>query len=93
MKHRFRRALLAAAMGIGVTAAAGAVAQEIKIGVLATLEGPFAVPGQDSMRGAELALSEVNYTIAGKKVNLIKGSSNANPDVAVNAARKLVEQD
>jgi branched-chain amino acid transport system substrate-binding protein len=93
MKHRFRRALLAAAMGIGVTTAAGAVAQEIKIGVLATLEGPFAVPGQDSMRGAELALSEVNYTIAGKKVNLIKGSSNANPDVAVNAARKLVEQD
>ena len=93
MQHTFRRALLEAAMGIGVAAAAGAGAQEIKIGALATLEGPFAVPGQDSMRGVELALSEVNYTIAGKKVILIKGSSNANPDVAVNAARKLVEQD
>ena len=72
MQHTFRRALLAAAMGIGVAAAAGAGAQEIKIGALATLEGPFAVPGQDSMRGVELALSEVNYTIAGKKVILSK---------------------
>ncbi len=93
MKQTFRRALLAAAMGVGVATATGAGAQEIKIGVLATLEGPFAVPGQDSMRGAELALSEVNYMVAGKKVTMIKGSSNANPDVAVNAARKLVEQD
>src|SRR5262249_51397857 len=93
MKHQLRRGLLAMAIGAAVAYAAAAGAQEIKIGALATLEGPFAVPGQDSMRGVELALSEVNYTIAGKKVNLIKGSSNANPDVAVNAARKMVEQD
>jgi branched-chain amino acid transport system substrate-binding protein len=68
-------------------------AQEIKIGVLATLEGPFAVPGQDSMRGAELALAEANFTAGSKKITWIKASSNANPDVAVNATRKLIEQD
>jgi branched-chain amino acid transport system substrate-binding protein len=73
--------------------AGAASAQEIKIGVLATLEGPFAIPGQDSMRGAELALSEANFTAGGKKITWIKASSNANPDVAVNATRKLVEQD
>ena len=28
----------------------------IKVGLLATLEGPFTVLGQDSVRGAELAL-------------------------------------
>ncbi len=65
----------------------------IKIGVLATLEGPFAVLGQDSMRGVELALKEHNCMAGGKKIELIKGSSNATPDTAVNAARKLVEQD
>jgi branched-chain amino acid transport system substrate-binding protein len=86
------RIVLASLTVLCLLAGAGA-AQEIKIGVLATLEGPFAVPGQDSMRGAELALSEANFTAGGKKITWIKASSNANPDVAVNATRKLVEQD
>jgi branched-chain amino acid transport system substrate-binding protein len=86
----FGAAALAACMAFTPSALAQ---QEIKIGVLATLEGPFAVPGQDSMRGAELALSEHNFTAGGRKIVWIKASSNANPDVAVNAARKLVEQD
>jgi branched-chain amino acid transport system substrate-binding protein len=65
----------------------------IKVGLLATLEGPFTVLGQDSVRGAELALKEANYTAGGKKIEVIKGSSDASPDSAVKAARKLVEQD
>ena len=65
----------------------------IKVGLLATLEGPFTVLGQDGVRGAELAFKEVNYTAGGKKIEVIKGSSDASPDSAVKAARKLVEQD
>jgi branched-chain amino acid transport system substrate-binding protein len=65
----------------------------IKVGLLATLEGPFTVLGQDSVRGAELALKEANYMAGGKKIDIIKGSSDASPDSAVKAARKLVEQD
>ncbi|HKU99794.1 MAG TPA: ABC transporter substrate-binding protein [Vineibacter sp.] len=65
----------------------------IKIGLLATLEGPFAAGGQDGMRGAELALKQRGGTVAGKKIEFIKASSDAKPDVAVNATRKLVEQD
>jgi len=65
----------------------------IKVGLLATLEGPFTVLGQDSVRGAELALKEASYTAGGKKLEIIKGSSDASPDSAVKAARKLVEQD
>ena len=49
--------------------------------------------GQDSMRGAELALKEAGYKAGGKKIEIIKGSSDASPDSAVKAARKLVEQD
>lgn len=82
----------------GVALAAGlalpAQAQEtIKIGLLATLEGPFAAGGQDGMRGAELAVRQRNGMVAGKRIEVVKASSNAQPDVAVNAARKLVEQD
>jgi branched-chain amino acid transport system substrate-binding protein len=67
--------------------------QPVKIGLLATLEGPFAAGGQDGMRGAELAVRERNGMVAGRKIELIKASSDAKPDVAVNATRKLVEQD
>jgi branched-chain amino acid transport system substrate-binding protein len=65
----------------------------IKVGLLATLEGAFTILGQDSIRGAELALNEAGYTAGGKKIEVIKGSSDATPDSAVKAARKLVEQD
>ena len=65
----------------------------IKVGLLATLEGPFTVLGQDGVRGAELAFKEANYTAGGKTIEVIKGSSDASPDSAVKAARKLVEQD
>jgi branched-chain amino acid transport system substrate-binding protein len=91
-----RRNLFAAAMGaVSLMAlSAGAYAQEtIKIGLLATLEGPFAAGGQDGMRGAELAVKQRNGMVAGKKIEILKASSDAKPDVAVNATRKLVEQD
>ncbi len=83
----------AAAAVSGFGGAAWAQGAPIKIGLLATLEGPFAAGGADGMRGAELALIQRGGMVAGRKVEIIKGSSNANPDVAVNATRKLVEQD
>ncbi len=65
----------------------------IKIGGLATLEGPFIALGEDGIRGIELALREFNHTAGGKKIELITGSSDATPDSAIRSARKLVEQD
>lgn len=91
-----RRALTRTALALamaGAFAGSAHAQQTIRIGALATLEGPFAVPGQDGMRGVELALAERNFTVGGKKIELIKGSSNAQPDSAVAGARKLVEQD
>src|SRR5262245_13102533 len=83
-----------AGTAVATVLAAGAQAQEtIKIGLLATLEGPFAAGGQDGMRGAELALKEKGGMAGGKKIVFLKGSSDATPDKAVNATRKLVEQD
>jgi branched-chain amino acid transport system substrate-binding protein len=93
-KKTFVRALVAA--GILAVLSGGALAQSpppVKIGLLATLEGPFAAGGQDGMRGAELAVRQRNGVVAGRKIEIIKASSDAKPDVAVNATRKLVEQD
>lgn len=88
----FGRTLLAVAMGVAFASAAHAQ-ETIKIGLLATLEGPFAAGGQDGIRGAELALKQMGGMAGGKKIEFIKGSSDATPDKAVNATRKLVEQD
>ena len=86
-----RRTLLAAAVA---AVASPAMAQDtIKMGALATLEGAFTVLGEDGMRGVKMALEEFGYTAGGKKIELVTGSSDASPDSAVRATRKLVEQD
>jgi len=94
MSKFFRTITLSTLAIVLATTLTSAYAQEtLKMGALATLEGPFTVLGQDGMRGVELALKEHNYMAGGKKIELIKASSNATPDSAVAATRKLVEQD
>ena len=88
-----RSALGAAAVMAFMGQAWAQQGQPVKIGLLATLEGPFAAGGADGMRGAELAVKQRNGVVAGRPIQIIKGSSDAKPDVAVNATRKLVEQD
>lgn len=65
----------------------------IRIGGVMTLEGPFTVLGQEAVRAMEMALEEVNYSVAGKRIEWIKESTDGRPDVAVGKARKLIEQD
>ncbi len=72
---------------------APAQAEAIKIGLLATFEGPFTVLGEDGLRGAMVAVDEVGGKVAGMDIEIVRGSSDASPDSAVRAARKLVEQD
>jgi branched-chain amino acid transport system substrate-binding protein len=93
-KRIWVRSLLGAAAATALmSSAAWAQGQPVKIGLLATLEGPFAAGGADGMRGAELAVKQRGGVVAGRKIEIIKASSDAKPDVAVNATRKLVEQD
>ena len=88
------RSLMGAAAATALTGSAWAQqGQPVKIGLLATLAGPFAAGGADGMRGAELAAKQRGGVVAGRKIEIIKASSDAKPDVAVNSTRKLVEQD
>ncbi|MEJ8571509.1 ABC transporter substrate-binding protein [Microbaculum marinum] len=67
--------------------------EPLKIGVTATLEGTYTVLGEDGMRGFEVALQEYNKTAGGRPIEVIVASTDASPDSAVRAVRKLVEQD
>ncbi len=49
--------------------------------------------GEDSMRGALMAIDDFGGKVGGKKIEIVKGSSDGSPDSAVRAIRKLVEQD
>ncbi len=92
-KRLWVRSMLGAAALWALAGGSWAQGQPVKIGLLATLEGPFAAGGADGMRGAELAVKQRGGVVAGRKIEIIKASSDAKPDVAVNATRKLVEQD
>jgi branched-chain amino acid transport system substrate-binding protein len=91
----------------GAAGGAGDDPDVIRIGLLSTLEGPFKPLGEAANQGAKLALLEaggtltgtgpldtvVGATVGGKPVELfIEGSNNVSPDIAVNAARRLVDE-
>ena len=89
-----RRMLLGLGLAATLAVPSMAVAEDsIKIGVLATFEGAFAVLGDDSMRGAVMAIDDFGGKVGGKTIEIVKASSNGSPDSAVRAVRKLVEQD
>ena len=73
--------------------ASGVIAEPLKVGVLATLEGTYTVLGEDGVRGLKTALTEANFTAGGREIEIIIASTDASPDSAVRAARKVVEQD
>jgi len=85
------------ALAAAFTAVAGAgtahAADKVKIGVTATLEGTYTVLGEDGMRGYELAVKAHAGKAGGKAIETIVGSTDASPDSALRAAKKLVEQD
>jgi ABC-type branched-subunit amino acid transport system substrate-binding protein len=85
--------------------AGGAQAQEkIKVGVTATLEGTYTLLGEDGIRGFKVALlhyggkigdnaSDLSIKAGGKELEFVIASTDATPDSAVRAVRKLIEQD
>lgn len=75
-------------------AAFGAPAgNQITIGILSAFTGVFSGFGEMQKEGAVLALEEVNYTVAGKKINVIYADDQLDNEQAVTKAKQLVEQD
>ena len=80
--------LSAAALGVPVAAQAA----PIKVGVLAPLTGVVASGGREMVDGTQFWFDHINNEIAGRKVELVIEDDASNPDVALQKARRLVEQ-
>src|ERR1700724_1756750 len=72
---------------------APAAAEELRIGLIAPVTGPFAQVGTDMTNGFKMYLDEVDSNFAGAKVNLIIEDSQGKPDTAVTKAKKLILED
>jgi branched-chain amino acid transport system substrate-binding protein len=70
-----------------------ATSAEIKIGIVATLIGPYEALGKEGVAGVELAVGEFGGSVAGKKITLAVRGSNAIPDSAVQAVQSLLDED
>ncbi len=65
----------------------------IKIGVLAPITGPLATPGAEMVEGLKMFWEQNNYTVAGRKVELVIGDTTCNPDQALTQARRMALQE
>lgn len=64
----------------------------IKIGLMAPLTGVVAAGGREMVDGFQMYLDEKGGMMGGRKVELIVEDDGANPDMALQKARRLVEQ-
>ncbi len=91
MKAARFAAILGGVLTLGVAAPAGA--EELRIGFLAPMTGPFAQVGEDMANGFKMYLEEVKSSFAGAPVKFILEDEQAKPDVGVTKAKKVILQD
>ena len=102
MKNFNRRDAIKA--GLGLTAAPlfatpfltyGAGEKPLRIGMHDPITGTYAAEGESEIRGAKLALAEINAKggILGRKVDLLIEDDAANAGLAAQKAHKLIEKD
>lgn len=93
---RLVRGLLVAALTLAVCATAWAQEKTIKIGVIYDLTGPFAGGGSElHYDGAKIMIDWFNAHggIDGYKVDAVYADAQSKPDVAINEAVRLIEQE
>lgn len=84
---------LAGLVGVSLAVAPLALAQDVKIGALAGVTGPIATMAPAIMKGAEMAVSQVNAQggiLGGRTLKMVTGDSACNPQNAIDAANKLI---
>ncbi|MGH7046364.1 MAG: ABC transporter substrate-binding protein [Stellaceae bacterium] len=92
----FRHHLLAlGCAGIVLAPMAASAASPIKIGFPIPLSGPTAVYGEPVLKGAQMAVAEINAKggVLGRQLELLPRDSKANADEAVRLSRELIIKD
>jgi branched-chain amino acid transport system substrate-binding protein len=90
MSHH--RILMLAGLAAGLLPIAAAADSTVKIGSPMPLSGPASVYGVPIIKGAEMAVAEINAKggVLGRKLELLERDSKANADEAVRLARELI---
>jgi branched-chain amino acid transport system substrate-binding protein len=93
MRHLYMFALAVA--GAAFIPLAASAEEPIKIGTPIPLSGPTAVYGVPVLKGAEMAVAEINANggVLGRKLEILSRDSKANADEAVRLSRELIIKD
>jgi len=91
-----RRAMLLAsclAFGMQLAVPQDVAAEELRIGFIAPMTGPFAQVGKDMVNGFEMYTEEAKNDFAGASIKFILEDDQAKPPTSVLKAEKLIRQD
>lgn len=88
-------AAVAALAFAGVTTEAAAQAKEVKVGLIAPLSGPWARQGDLMLKGAQMAIDDINNaggikSMGGAKLRLVTADAGDSTEKAKNAAQRFV---
>ena len=94
-----RRKFLAGTAGVALSsnfAAPAILAQTrapIRLGNLNTFTGGLAYSGEAHWNATNMYFDSVNWTVAGRKIEIIKEDDQFNPQIGLQKAKKLIESD
>ncbi len=72
---------------------ASAQGAPLKIGLVLPYSGVYAVLGESITQGMELVFARENWTVAGRKVEMIKEDDEMKPPVGIRKTEKLIDSD
>jgi branched-chain amino acid transport system substrate-binding protein len=100
MAHLTRRKFLGGAGTVAAGAAVGpwvrrahAQGAPIKIGVVLPYTGVYAVLGESITQAMELVFARENWTVAGRKIEMVKEDDEMKPPVGIRKTEKLIDSD
>jgi branched-chain amino acid transport system substrate-binding protein len=81
------------ALGVRAPAVLAQTKKPLKLGHLNSFTGAIAYTAENNVNAMTMYLDSINWTIAGRKVEILKEDDQFNPQVGLQKAKKLVESD
>lgn len=83
-------------LGAGLVGPGAQAAEDVVIGVMTPLTGPYSFEASTQVHCAQLAVEQINAAggvLGGRKIKLVVEDTMLKPGIGVNKARKLIERD
>ena len=92
-RRRVLQGTAALAVGIAAPPILAQTKKPVRIGLLNTFSGNSAQPGEYNLNGMNIYFERIKWTVAGRKIEVIKEDDQFNPQIGLQKARKFVESD